>query len=290
MGASMLADFADQIQTFWADLFVPEWLPRTVLPSVVSTDYEGEIRVQGDTVKVSAIRTPEGSIKTIGVPGYENYSPEKLETAQIQIKADTIIEASVKIDNLAMLQSQIAAQESNIRSALMNSMTQNMNKFLYGKLLAAATDQTSVTDFNHARLLVARKFAADNSWPDNEGFLLLDSSYMNDLLATGVLTSSDYVSDMPIMQGRQVYRRHGLSIVEDNTPAMSLLSPTEAAADLGLLIHPSALYLVMQMQPTFKLSDLHASEKRGFLLTAELVCGADKGIDPLTKHQKFYNN
>jgi hypothetical protein len=78
--------------------------------------------------------------------------------------------------------------------------------------------------------------------------------------------------------------------MEDNSAAMSLISPTQATSDLALAFQPDFMYLVHQMQPTIKISDLHAQEQRGYLLTAELVVGAKLGIQGNVKHIVTYNN
>lgn len=294
MSATLLANVQDQIQTFWSDIFVPEFQEMAKLPSLVSRDYDGEINQGGDEVKVSQIVTPTGSRKTIGTPGSENYSSETMQTKQIAIKADQIIEAGYEISSLVQLQSQIKSERSEIRQGLLKALEIEMNNWLYGLVSpsVATPDHIidSVSDFNAAQLLVARKIAADGHWPEGENWLLASSSYINDMLTVAGLTGADFVSDNPVMTGRLVAQRFGLNIMEDTSVGMRQLSPTGAADDLALLFHPSFLYLVMQMQPTFKLSDQHANRKRGYLLTVELVAGAKLGIDGALKHAKFYNS
>lgn len=294
MSATLLANVLDQVQTFWSDIFVPEFKEMAKLPSLVSRDYEGEIGPGGNEVKISQVVTPTASRKTIGTPGYENYSSTTLQTNQVSIKADQIIEAGFEIGSLVQLQSQIKSERSEIRSALLKALEIEMNNWLYSLVApsASAPDHTidSVTDFNANQLLAARKIAADQHWPEGENWLLASSSYINDMLAVAGLTGADFVSDNPVMTGRLVAQRFGLNIMEDTSAGMKHVSPTKATTDLALLFHPSFMYLVMQMQPTFKLSDLHSSRKRGYLLTVELVAGAKLGIDGDKKHATFYNN
>lgn len=294
MSATLLANVQDQVQTFWSDIFVPEFEEMAKFPSLVSREYEGEIREAGDQVKVSQINTPVANRRTIGTPGYEQYSSNPMSTQQITIKADQIIDAGYKINSLVDLQSQIKNQNSEIRRGLLKALEIEMNNWLYSLCApsAASPDHIidSVSDFNTAQVLAARKIAADAFWPEGENWLLASSSYINDMLTVAGLTGADFVSDNPVMTGRLVAQRFGLNIMEDTSVGMRQLSPSGAANDLALLFHPSFMYLVMQMQPTFKLSDLHPTGVRGYLLTVELVAGAKLGIDGDVKHAKFYNS
>jgi hypothetical protein len=70
---------------------------------------------------------------------------------------------------------------------------------------------------------------------------------------------------------------------------MAQISPTDAASDLCLAFHPDFMHLVMQQSVTFKLSDLHGSKRRGYLLTAEMIVGAALGIEGSIKHATVYN-
>ena len=53
MSATLITDLNEQIQKFWSPLLVPELKEKAILPSLVSSDYEGEIKQGGDTVYVS---------------------------------------------------------------------------------------------------------------------------------------------------------------------------------------------------------------------------------------------
>jgi len=294
MSATLLAAVQDQVQTFWSDIFVNEYVEMAKLPSLVSREYEGEIKEAGNTVKVSQINTPVATRRTIGTPGYENYTATPMVTEQIFVTADTIIDAGYEFGSLAMLQSQIKTQDSAIRAGLLKALEIEMNNWLYSIVSPSASGPDhiidSVSDFNATQLLAARKIAADAHWPEGDSWLLASSSYINDMLAVTGLTSNDFVTDNPVLSGRLVAQRFGLNILEDNSVGMRQLSPSSAANDLALLFNPAFMYLCMQLQPVFKISDLHAMKRRGYLITVELVAGAKLGLDGATKHAKFYNS
>ena len=297
MSATLVSELSDQVQKFWAPMMVDELKESAILPTLVSKDYDGEIKQGGDTVYVSMVEAADGAIKTIGVD-HQNYSSEKLKTQRIGIVADKIIEASFELDSLIDLQTQLGSPEgkSKIRAALNKGLELQLNKYLYSLVSpsTSAPDHSiaSVTDFNATQVLNNRLLASQAKWMAEGGWwLLLDPSYYNDFLSATTLTSGDYVgSDLPIIGGKKPYNRFGFNILEDNSAAMSQLSPTAATSDLGLAFHPDFMYLVHQMQPTVKISDLHANKQRGYLITAELVVGAKLGIQGNVKHIVTYNS
>lgn len=297
MSITLVNELSDQVQKFWAPMMVDELKEQAILPTLVSKDYMGEIKNGGDTVYISMVEAAEGSIKTIGVD-HQNYSSEKLKTQRKAVVANKIIEASFELDSLIDLQTQLGSPEgkSKIRAALNKGLELQLNKYLYSlvspSLSAPDHSIASVTDFNAAQLLSNRQLAAKAKWATENGWwALLDPSFYNDFLSATTLVSSDYVgSDLPIIGGKKVYNRFGFNILEDNSDAMSQLSPTAATSDLALLFQPDFMYLVMQTEPTIKISDLHANKQRGYLLTAEIICGAGLGIEGSVKHIVNYNS
>lgn len=297
MSATLVTELSDQIQKFWSPLLVPELKESAILPSLVSTDYDGQISQGGDTVYVSMIQAANGSRKQISSTGEHTViESEKLKTQRVGIIADQIFSASFELENLVDLQTQLAdpAAKQSIRNALMKGVELKINDYLYS-LVAPSTSApdhsvASVSDFNFAALMANRLLASTAKWPDEDRFLLLDPSFMNDFLTDTKNTSSDYVGDAPLIGGKKPYYRSGFWIMEDNSSAMNQLSPSLAAADYSLAFHKSFMYLVMQQQATFKLSDLHANKQRGYLLTVDLIGGAKLGLQGNVKHIVNYNS
>lgn len=297
MSATLVAELADQAQKFWAPMMVDEMKESAILPTLVSREYMGEIKQGGDTVYISMVEAADGSIKTIGVD-HQNYSSEKLKTQRVGIQANKIIEATLELDSLIDLQTQLGSPEgkSKIRNSMNKALELQLNKYLYS-LIAPSTSSpdhsiSGVSDFNAAQVLANRLLASQAKWASDAGWwMLLDPSYMNDFLAATTLVSADYVgADLPIIGGKKPYNRFGFNIMEDNSTAMNQLSPTLAAADYALAFCPDFMYLVMQQAPTIKISDLHANKQRGFLLTAELVVGAGLSPEGSKKHIVTYNS
>jgi len=294
MTTTAIADVTNQIQKFWSPIFADKLRTGTLLPSLVSKEYEGSIANQGDTVYVSAIDTITANRKTVGVGDYDSYSSNKLTMTRVSVAADTIIEAGVKIESLVALQSQVGAQDSKIRAAMFYALEVEVNNFLYSKVAASASAPdhviNGITDMNAAQLGATRVLASQAHWGAAERYFLCDPIYYQDLLNAATLTGSDYgAADAPVVGGRFGMKRFGFNIFEDDSAGIAQVSPTDLTTDLGLAFIPDWLLFVMQQGVTFKLSDLHATEKRGYLLTAELLCGAALGIEGSKKHIQIYN-
>jgi len=297
MSATLVNELSDQVQKYWAPMMVDELKEQAVLPTLVSKEYDGQIRQGGDTVYVSMVEAADGAIKTIGVD-HQYYSSEKLKTQRKSIVADKVIEASFELDSLIDLQTQLGSPEgkSKIRAALNKGLELQLNKYLYSLVSpsTSAPDHSiaSVSDFNAAQLLACRALASQAKWMADGWWALLGPNFYNDFLNATTLVSSDYVgSDQPIIGGKKAYNRFGFNIIEDNSDAMWQLSPTlSVTGDTALLFHPDFMLLVMQQEPTVKISDLHANKQRGYLLTAELVVGASLGLQGNVKHISVYNS
>lgn len=294
MAQTDLAQVTDQIQKFWSPLFMKELREQHLLGALVNKEYDGEIKKGGDTVKVSQINAPVGQLKTIGTDA-DSFDSQLLTTTQVEVKADKRAVASFQFTDLVDLQSQIGEEQSEIRDSLLFSAMQQMNNHLYS-LVAPSTSApdhvlSGVSDFNASQLSSVRLLAAKAKWMKQKGWwLLLEPQYYSDLLNAQTLTSSDYVGDdRPVVGGQIVNQRFGFNILEDNSEGILQLSPASAGADCGLAFHPDFLHLVMQSEPTFKVSDLHSQQKFGYVISVDLIFGAKLGISGNVKHIQIYN-
>lgn len=283
-----LAAVADQIQKFWAPIFVPELKETSVLPSLISSEYKGEIKKGGNEVQVSMIKNAAGARQPILADGsHRTIEAEAMALEEVSVKADQIFTASFELDDLIDLQSQVGSEngQSKIREALLAGVEAQINNYIYSLVAAstAAPDHklNTVTAFDFAALMNCRKLASKAKWMKNDWFMLLDPTYMNDFLSDVKNTSADYVDGKPVqVGGNAVYSRAGFAVIEDNSDGMQ----TKLGDGAALAFHKSFMYLVMQTQPVFKLSDLHASKKRGYLLTVDLIGGAKLGLQGAIKH------
>jgi len=278
MSSTLLAQVNDQIGKIWSPMFTKELRSATMLAALVNKDYQGSINQLNDTVYVSQISAPTGELRTAGVDA-DKFNSEQLVTSRISIQANKRAVAAHKFEDLVQLQSQIGAEDSEIRAGLMYAIEKQVNDYLYS-LVAPSTSApdhtiTGVTDFNATQLSAARTLAAQAKWLKNKGWwALLDPQYYGDLLNAQTMTSADYAPDAPVIGGEIAKQRFGYNILEDNS----------RSADTGLLFHPDFLHLVMQQAPRFKVSDLHPNEEFAYVISCDLVFGAALGIDGAKKH------
>lgn len=294
MAATNLSDVSDQIQEFWSPLFTKELRQKLLLGSLVDRKYQGDLKAMGDTVKVSQINAPDGALKTVGTDA-DTFSTETLSTTQIEIKADKRAVAAYEMEDLIQLQSQIGAQDSEIRASLLHAVEKQVNNHLYSLVApsAATPDHTvtAVTDFNASQVSNLRKLGAQARWMRDRGWwILADPSYYNDMLNAQTLTSSDFVNGSPpVVGGQIVNQRFGWNILEDDSDGIQTLSAADSE-DMALAFHPDFMHLVMQQEVRFKLSDLHSNKQFGFVLSVDLVFGAKLGIAGDVKHITVVNN
>lgn len=294
MSVTDLASVANQIQKYWSPMFMKELRESLLLGSLVNKEYEGEIKNQGDTVRVSQVNAPNGQLLTVGTNA-DSFETEEVSMTYVDIKADKRAVAAFEIQDLAKLQSQLDAEESELKSSLLYAVNKQINDYLFTLAVpsTAAPDHqiNGVTDFNASEVNVMRKLASQAKWGKEKGWwLLVDPSYMSDLLNATTLTSSDYgANDAPIIGGQMALKRFGFNILEDNSDGILKLSPALSGADTALAFHPDFMHMVMQTQPSFKLSDLHSQKKFGYILSVDLVFGAKLGINGNVKCIKTYN-
>lgn len=285
MALTDLAVVANQVQTRWSPIFSKELRASKPLLEVTNKDYIGEIKEQGDTVRVSQIQAATGELLTVGGSGSQDanvINSEQMSLQNVDVKADKLATASFEIASLAQLQSQLASPEgqSEIRAALLEGVSKQMNDYLW----SLTNPSTSSPDhlINSKSALAAsdmsdfRTLAAKAKWLKNKPwYALFNPDYYGDILDAQTLTSKDYVGDeAPVVGGEIVNKRYGFNIVEDNS----------RNGAKGLLFHPDYMILCVQQEATWKLSDLHAVKKRGYLLTVDVIFGAKLGIDGNKKH------
>lgn len=290
MAVTNIGDVSAQIQKFWAPMFTKELREDLLLGGLINREYQGDLQRQGDTVKVSQINAPSGNLLTVGTDA-DTFSTEQLSTTQIEIVANKRAVAAYEFEDLVMLQSQIDAQDSELRASLMHAMNKQINNHLYSLVAPSSSSPdhvlNSVSDFNAAQVAAVRKLAAQARWGKEKGWwILADPSYYGDMLDDATLSSADFgAQDAPVIGGQLARQRFGFNILEDNSDGiLDIDSANSATEDVALIFHPDFMHLVMQSEVQVKISDLHAQKKFGFVMSVDVVFGAKLGIDGDNKH------
>lgn len=294
MDLTRINDVQDQVQDSWSPLFAKELRETLLLPSLVSRDYQGDMKSMGDTVKVSQIIAPEGSTLTVGTDA-NTFTTEQLTMSQVNIQVTKRFVAAVEFEDLVMLQSQLGAQDSEIRKALFFAMEKQLNNYLFS-LVAPSTSApdhtiTGVSDFTSAQLASVRLLASKAKWTKDKPWIgLLSPQYYSDCLDDAVLANSDYTNavDSPVVSGFIARQRFGFNLFEDNSAGINSLSSDDD--DQALFFHPDFLLFVMQREPQILISPLHATKKFGFVMSVDMLGGAVLGIDGAKKHITVVNN
>ncbi|TXH08943.1 MAG: hypothetical protein E6R04_09620 [Spirochaetes bacterium] len=293
MAVTDLASVSSQIQKFWSPLFMKELREQLLLGALVNKEYDGQIKAQGDTVYVSQINAPTGQLLTVGTNA-DSFQSEEVSMTRVSIQANKRAVAAFEIQDLANLQSQLEAQDSELRTSLLFAINKQINNYLY-TLVSPSTSApdhllSGITDMNASQVNATRRLASAAKWGREKGwYMLVDPSYMSDILNAATLTSSDYgASDAPIIGGQVALKRFGFNILEDNSDGILQLSPAGAGADCALAFHPDFMHMVMQTQPTFQLSSLHSQKKFGYVLSVDIVFGAGLGVAGNKKHIQTY--
>lgn len=280
MSTTNLVAVQNQIQKFWAPMLMQELREKLLLGALVNREYDGQIKEQGDEVTISQVNAATGELRTVGTDADE-FETETMVLESVKVKADKRAVASFKITNLARLQSQLASPnaESDVRQSLMYGIMRQVNDYLY-TLCSPSTASpdhllNSVATMDATQLLAIRKLAAQAKWGKNKAWYgLLDPGYYNHILAATTMTSSDYTNgDAPVIGGEVASKRFNFQLLEDDSRSGG-----------GLFFHPDFMHLVMQQEPQFKLSDLHANKEFAYLLSVDMIFGAKLGIDGDKKH------
>jgi hypothetical protein len=295
MSATLLADVAEQVQKVWGPLGKDEFVETATLASVVNRDYDGQINNQNDTVYVSQINQMTAQRKATSATGANTFETQKVGTTRIAIAADQVFSCAIEVEDLVALQSQIGSAESEIRATMMKAMEDAVNTYLYSLVSPSLSSPdhsiASVTDFNESEILRARMLASQANWPEADRYLFLDPSYYSDLLTVAGLTSADYAGDSPKIGGKFTFKRHGFTVVEDNSAGLVTAGAAAASttADVGLWFHKSFMHLVLGPS-VWELSSQHANKQFGYILSCRMYGGAILGINGDEKHGLTYNS
>lgn len=279
---TLLGDISDQVQKFWAPTTIPELKEKAILPNLTDRSYEGEIKKGGDAVYISQWQVGQAQRKQVG-QGHESFTPNKLGSARIQLKADQVISHAIEFDDLIELQSQLENPESMLKNDMLAEMAIKANDYVYS-LISPSTSSPDhllegVTEFTHAAHLAHRTLAAQAYWGTARKITLLDPQYYTDFLGQNQNNSQDFVDDRPVVSGRIGSMRNGFEVYEDDTAGLLTLDTgATATQDVGLSFRPDFLHTVMggvEWQVASKL----ANNQFTYVLVAKMLMGGAVGHD-----------
>lgn len=258
------------VQDFWNPIFEKELRENTLWPGLLhDPNYSMEKVKGGDTYKISEIKKPTSTIRTIGTDA-DSFDSNVLQSVQSNLVVNKRCVSSFEFEDLAVVMSQLEQQDSEIREALLSDVKEQANDWIKSLISpsASAPDHviSSVADFNNAQLSAVRTLAAAAKWGQSmPKYLLADPSYFSDLLDDTTLSAANNmgIPSSPVLEGRFVYKRYGFNIVEDDS----------LSTDTAFAFLPSFMKVILGA-PRFKISDLHAQKKFGYILSVDFPMGA----------------
>lgn len=270
MAVTDLAEVTNQIQKVWAPLYTQKLRETLLLGGLVNREYEGEIRQQNDTVYVSQQIDKDAELRVAGVDA-DAFGTVKAEFTRVALVADQVAIQAYEFTTLAQLQSQVSS--ANFRDSMVFAINKRINTYLYSLAIASTSnpDHTlnSVSTIDADALADYGALAATAKWPEDGRWVgLLAPNYWATIMKDNDLKSSDFVTDMPTVRGQSARALMGFNCYRDNS-----------ITNKAYFFHPDFMYLAMQTELEFKVSDQHANKRLGYLISAHVVFGAKLGID-----------
>ena len=282
MADTTIATVANQIRTEWGPVFDMELREKFILPALVDKTPGGLSTIrQGDTIKVSQVNKMTGELLTIGTNA-DAFTPEALALQNVDVVVDKRAVASIVVDDLVELQSQINLQRQDVRDAMGHGMNSQINTHLYSTV--APTTTTTAATLAASDLLTAKLEADQKFWPEGQRWCIVDPAYYSDLLADQTITNNDFgASDRPVIGGQFVLQRYGWNIVMDNSAAMTT-ALNAGTAGAALFFIPNFMYFVIQQAANTKVSDRHSNNEFKIGMSVDTVFGALLSNDGADKH------
>ncbi len=278
MASINIGDNAQQVIKYWSARTTQQLREKLLLGGLVSKEYQGEIKAQGDSVKIYSVNAPSATVTTVGTANSNVFTGAALSTSYVDLQINKIATAAYEFSSENEMLSLLSSNNPEVIQSLVYAVEKAINSHIYSVMIpsVAAPDHTInlVTNFDNSQLLACRLLAATAKWDKSKPWYgLLDPSYYNDQLAVQTNVSSDFVSDQPVVGGVMATKRYGFTLFEDDS----------LATDTAYIFHPDAVNFVMAQDLKVQVSDLHPTGKHGVMLSVSAMYGAALGIDGAKK-------
>lgn len=257
-------------QTFWAPIIEKELREQTIWGNLLfDPNYTMERVKGGDTLKISYIKKPTSSIRTIGTNA-DSFESNVLESTQVDLVVDKRAVSAYAFEDLGILMSQLESEDSEIREALLSDVREQMNDWIKSNISPSTSSPdhviTSVSDFNNSQLGTINTLGNVAKWTSSREskYLVVDPVYHNDLVGDSTIGASNIMgtNQSPMIAGQFATQRYGYNILMDDS----------LSTDTGFAFIPSFMKLVFG-EPRFKISDLHAQNKFGYNISVDFPLG-----------------
>jgi len=266
--ANQVMDTAGNLTVIVPQIWSANWyqslLAELPFNSIVSKDWEGEIKNLGDTVKISQF--PEFSDAT-----------ELAESAANDADAITVTQQSLVI-NKRLVKDFIVTDKASLQS--LPAMDQLQNLAIYAILKkvqsiiidatlpsASAPDHTigytSGVVLDLAKMVAAKKLLDAQDVPQENRHCVLGTNQMNDLLSIANFSSSDYVSGANVVSSGAI-----------SNPLIGFMPHmTTEVGDVCYFFHRSYFTMAAQKDISVKVFDLGVQGIRAARVNVDILAG-----------------
>lgn len=259
---------AAAIPEIWSSAFYPTLVEKLPFASSVATDYQGEIRQLGDTVNITSF------------PQFDE-AEEILEGQAVEAEATTlsniqlIINKQLAKDFIITRKADIQSLEimNALRDLALHSVLKKMQKIIIAAIVPSTTPDHTIafdsgTTLQLADILEAKELL-DNSDVEEAGRqMILGAAQWNDLFNIAGVVSSQFGASGSLSSGQVT------------APIMGFQGKwTSEVGNVSYFMHPLAIEMAVQQDPTPSVHDLGAQGIRGTRVNMEVLFGLKQASD-----------
>lgn len=259
---------AAAIPEIWSSAFYPTLVEKLPFASSVATDYQGEIRQLGDTVNITSF------------PQFDE-AEEILEGQAVEAEATTlsniqlIINKQLAKDFIITRKTDIQSLEimNALRDLALHSVLKKMQKIIIAAIVPSTSPDHTIafdsgTTLQLADILEAKELL-DNSDVEEAGRqMILGAAQWNDLFNIAGVVSSQFGASGSLSSGQVT------------APIMGFQGKwTSEVGNVSYFMHPLAIEMAVQQDPTPSVHDLGAQGIRGTRVNMEVLFGLKQASD-----------
>lgn len=268
--AFMKADveLAAAIPEIWSAAFYPTLLEKLPFASSVAMDYQGEIANLGDTVNITSF------------PQFDE-AEEILESQAVEAEASTLTNIQLVI-NKQLAKDFIITKKADLQSLevmnalrdlALHSILKKMQKIIIAAIVPSVSPDhtiayTSGTTLALADILAAKELLDNADVEEGGRNMILGAAQLNDLFNISGVTSTDF-GQMGSLSSGQISK-----------PIMGFnVKWTSEVGNTAYFMHPLAIEMAVQQDPTPSVHDLGVSGIRAMRVNMEVLFGLKQASD-----------
>ena len=232
------------IPTIWAGEILNTFETSHVLARLCNRDYEGLIRGQGDTVKISSI----GDITVASyVKNSTSLTVQELQTAQTTLLIDQAKYFAFKVDDVDAAQANVSVMQKAMAKAAykLSETVDTAIAGLYGSAANTVTDASFDAALAINTIMLARQYLDEAGVPKNGRWLVLPPWAITKLVLSKILNTEGSVNAESELANGFVGRVGGFNVFESNNLTQSGTAPDYTT--YGLAGVPDAISFAEQI-------------------------------------------